>query len=214
MPEFYLLKTIVVIFPMTLVSLFAFISSDIDGESVANQLALATALAAYTLTTTDWQPVRKSLSYIDWYILVSLLIIIVTCVWMTFRMWWYKSHATGNDAPQPTRAETIVWLSMIALWTLVHVVFFLPVVSSPKRGGCPSMGINGWATSLYPCWRLVFEEERRQLEAHRKLADGQVDSANEDRTKAMNMLKHRDETSTLLPRAPSALEATRSCFVQ
>ena len=60
-----------VIFPLTLISILSFASSDINQESLATQLTLVLALAAYTLTTKDWQPVGVQLSYMDLYILAS-----------------------------------------------------------------------------------------------------------------------------------------------
>jgi len=206
MPRFYLLKTLIVIFPMTLVSLIAFIASDIDGEAVANQLAILMALAAYTLMTTDWQPARKSLSYIDKYILVSLVLIIVTCVWMNLRMTLYKLfvygegdsdegdtgkfyYDTGEPGPQSSRIEIFIWVAMIIAWTAFHVRFLL---SSCRPAWWSS------AKSPYPRWIDVFSEERRQLKVHASNVERELQDATHDWLKALEMLKHRDETGGLL----------------
>ena len=140
-PRFYLLKVVVVFFPVTLMSsCMAAAAKEVDQEVLANQLALVLALAAYTITTTDWQPMSGTLSYLDKYILFSLVQLMCTCTWLAMRhlfLYVRSEHFEGCEEGEGGFGcsnhewETWMWIGVGSVNFLVHFLFLLcslPVV--------------------------------------------------------------------------------------
>ena len=130
-----------------------FVASDLSTDTLAFQVSIFLAMAAYTLITTNWQPAGSKLSYLDKYILGALTSVLLTSFWMTLRMAidvifydnTYQNSDNDDNSLSLTSAERICWSIVSVINLLGHVL--LGVVSSSRRL---------LSRVIYKSWESVF----------------------------------------------------------